>query len=150
MEAMQQLLEQPLAVAFATAPLGEEQQKQKGVRREGSSSSENTDIEEPMTTRFARKMGISRGSKSRIFGNDAAAASAGPSKLQNVDFGEEFDEDVFANESEYLPMLQTSGLNLRQVPQMMNSQNHSVWSLGAPSPLQSHSKERILLSKTKY
>jgi hypothetical protein len=105
MEAMQQLLEQPLAVAFATAPLGEEQQKQKGVRREGSSSSENTDIEEPMTTRFARKMGISRGSKSRIFGNDAAAAGAGPSKLQNVDFGEEFDEDVFADESECSPML---------------------------------------------
>ena len=100
MEAMQQLLEQPLAVAFATAPLGEEQHKQKGVRREGSSSSENTDIEEPMTTRFARKMGISRGSKSRVFGNDAGAGSTGPSKLKNVDFGEEFDEDVFADESE--------------------------------------------------
>jgi hypothetical protein len=99
MEAMQQMLEQPLAVAFATAPLGEE--KQKGVRREGSSSSENTDIEEPMTTRFARKMGISRGSKSRIFGNDLGTTSAGPSKLQNVDFEEEFDEDVFADESEY-------------------------------------------------
>jgi hypothetical protein len=98
MEAMQQLLEQPLAVAFATAPLGEEQRKQKGARREGSSSSENTDIEEPITTRFARKMGISRGSKSRILGHDLG--SAGPSKLQNVNFEEEFDEDVFADESE--------------------------------------------------
>src|SRR6202167_2948607 len=88
MEAIQQLLEQPLAVAFATAPLGEEKLKQKGARREGSSSSENTDIEEPMTTRFARKMGISRGSKSRVLGNDS---SVGPSKLQSEEFGEEFD-----------------------------------------------------------
>lgn len=102
MEAMQQMLEQPLAVAFATAPLGEEKQKEKGVRREGSSSSENTDIEEPMTTRFARKMGISRGSKSRIFVNDLGAASSSSPKVQNVDFGEEFDEDVFADESERL------------------------------------------------
>jgi len=99
MEAMQQLLEQPLAVAFATAPLGEEKLKQKGVRREGSSSSENTDIEEPMTTRFARKMGISRGSKSRVLGNDS---SVGPSKLQSEEFGEEFDEDVFADENDEL------------------------------------------------
>jgi hypothetical protein len=102
MEAMQQLLEQPLAVAFATAPLGEDQQKQKSVRREGSSSSENTDIEEPMAMRFARKIGISRGSKSRDLGNDSGAADADPSNLQNVDFGDEFDEDVFADESECL------------------------------------------------
>jgi hypothetical protein len=101
MEAMQQLLEQPLAVAFATAPLGDEQQKQAGVRREGSSSSDNTDIDEPIATRLARKMGISRGSKSRVLGNDSGA---GPSKLQNVDIGDEFDdEDVFADESECLP-----------------------------------------------
>lgn len=97
MQAMQDLLEQPLAVAFATAPLGEE--KQKGLGREGSSSSENTDVEEPMTTRFARKMGITRGSRSRVLGSDSNVAE-GSSKTKNADFGEEFDEDTFADDSE--------------------------------------------------
>lgn len=100
MQAMQDLLEQPLAVAFATAPLGEE--KQKGVKRDGSSSSDGTDIEEPMTARFARKMGMTRGSRSRILGGDLMVGSPESSKKQNIDFGEEFDEDVFAEDSKPL------------------------------------------------
>lgn len=95
---MQDLLEQPLAVAFATAPLGEE--KQKGVRREGSSSSDNTDVDEPITTRFARKMGITRGSRSRVFGSVMNVAE-GSSKVTKTELGEEFDEDAFADDSEF-------------------------------------------------
>lgn len=99
MQAMQDMLEQPLAVAFATAPLGEEQQK-KGGRRDGSSSSDSTDIDEPMSARFARKMGMTKVSKSKILGADVP----GPSKLQHTSLGEEFDEDVFADDSRCIPV----------------------------------------------
>lgn len=102
---MQDMLEQPLAVAFATAPLAESE-KQKGTRRDGSSSSDSTDIDEPMTTRFARKMGMTKGSRSRVFGGDSVAAT-NPGKSKNEDLGEEFDEDAFADDSEsssYLPL----------------------------------------------
>lgn len=99
MQAMQDMLEQPLAVAFATAPLAESEKK-KGAGRDGSSSSDSTDIDEPMTTRFARKMGMTKGSRSRVFGGDSIAATS-PGKSRNVDIGEEFDEDVFADDSEF-------------------------------------------------
>lgn len=95
---MQDLLEQPLAVAFATAPLAESE-KAKGAGRDGSSSSDGTDIDEPITTRFARKMGITKGSRSKVFGGDSVAATS-PRKSKNMDFDEEFDEDVWVDDSE--------------------------------------------------
>lgn len=98
MQAIQDLLEQPLAVAFATAPLAESEKK-KGAGRDGSSSSDSTDIDEPITTRFARKMGMTKGSRSRVFGGDSVAATS-HGKSNNVDLGEEFD-DVFADDSEF-------------------------------------------------
>ena len=99
MQAMQDLLEQPLTVAFATAPLAESE-KTKGAGRDGSSSSDSTDIDEPITTRFARKMGITKGSRSRVFGGDSVAATS-PRQNKNVDFGEEFDEDILVDDSKF-------------------------------------------------
>ena len=58
MEGMLDNLSQP--VAFATAPLGTEPNvpaKKKGIRRDGSSSSD-TDLEEPLVTRFSRRFGL--------------------------------------------------------------------------------------------
>lgn len=96
MQAMQDMLEQPLAVAFATAPLAEEEQKRKkGGRRDTSSGSDSTDIEEPMSARFARKIGMTKASKSKILGVDIP----GPSKSHQETFDEEFDEDAFADDS---------------------------------------------------
>lgn len=105
MQAMQDMLEQPLAVAFATAPLGEEEQKRKkGGRRDQSSSSDSTDIDEPISSRFARKIGMTKGSMSKILGVDAP----GPSKAHKQAFDEEFDEDVFAEDSKCSMMFPTS------------------------------------------
>ncbi|KAH7916013.1 hypothetical protein BJ138DRAFT_1140485 [Hygrophoropsis aurantiaca] len=61
MEGMLDNLSQP--VAFATAPLGTEPPKKKGIRRDGSSSSD-TDLEEPLVTRFSRRFGLDSKSKS--------------------------------------------------------------------------------------
>ncbi|KAF7978105.1 hypothetical protein HWV62_1514 [Athelia sp. TMB] len=96
MQAMQDMLEQPLAVAFATAPLGEEEKRKKGGRRDASSSSaDSTDIDEPISARFARKIGMTRASKSRILGGDTT-------KSHKDSLDEEFDEDVFADDNDEL------------------------------------------------
>ncbi|KAL4074494.1 hypothetical protein V8B97DRAFT_2016576 [Scleroderma yunnanense] len=65
MEGMLDNLSQP--VAFTTAPLGTEAdlQGKKGLRRDGSSSSD-TDREEPLFTRFSRKLGLESMSKQEI------------------------------------------------------------------------------------
>ncbi|KAJ7273494.1 hypothetical protein B0H12DRAFT_1089662 [Mycena haematopus] len=101
MQGMLDNLSQP--VAFATAPLGAPESapnhvartklsSHAGLRRDGSLSSD-TDIEEPMVTRFARRLGMSGDSKKSSNSNTKIAKTVDP----EIDFdeGDELTESFF-------------------------------------------------------
>ncbi|KAJ6547343.1 hypothetical protein B0H19DRAFT_1165119 [Mycena capillaripes] len=103
MQGMLDNLSQP--VAFATAPLGTPESQptnhvvrtklssQAGLRRDGSLSSD-TDIEEPMVARFARRLGMSGDSKKSSASNLNRHAPT-PDPDDDFDEGDELTESFF-------------------------------------------------------
>lgn len=100
MEGMLDNLSQP--VAFATAPLGSAEGStpaaQRALRRDGSLSSD-TDIEDPMATRFTRRIGMGKNVKvktDRSLGATSKLDALKGARAPSVDLGEDgFDDDIF-------------------------------------------------------
>jgi len=96
MQGMLDNLSQP--VAFATIPLGPEtpvspasDRPSQEVRRDGNLSSD-TDPDEPIFSKFSRKIGLgNKSDRSRKGGQKSLSASEASTSSQNSDF--DFDED---------------------------------------------------------
>ncbi|KAF9466384.1 hypothetical protein BDZ94DRAFT_1288371 [Collybia nuda] len=92
MQGMLDNLSQP--VAFATVPLGNESNLGPGTktppRRDGSLSSD-TDVEEPMLSRFTRRIGMNRDGHSTLRGSSLKTTSTKPD--------EDFDDGVFDDDT---------------------------------------------------
>lgn len=87
MQGMLDNLSQP--VAFATVPLGNDtnpvSETRTPPRRDGSLSSD-TDVEEPMLSRFTRRIGMNRDGRSALRGSSLRATSTKPD--------EDFDDGI--------------------------------------------------------
>lgn len=110
-EGMLEHLSQP--VAFATAPLAPlvESPQKAGRRRDASSNSSDTDIEDPISRRLSRGISFVKAARSKMLTRHDSSANAsdsdvaGPSTFpprpqptHAYDIGDEWDDDVRAND----------------------------------------------------
>ncbi|THV08084.1 hypothetical protein K435DRAFT_959533 [Dendrothele bispora CBS 962.96] len=119
MQGMLDNLSQP--VAFATAPLGAPTESSTAngtstpprVARRDSSLSSDTDMEEPMVSRWTRKLGMTRTS-SHNFGKNAQANSSAQTILASEDDNELFDDGDELSESFFLIPSDSSMIALKR------------------------------------
>jgi len=140
MQGMLENLSQP--VAFATAPLGDPEvqtpqspgAKTEEKRRDRSLSSD-TDSDEPIFSKFTRRIGLTR---------DVGKSTRSQSSQQSTqDEDDAFDSDFMADGMLFSMIVQTK---LRRRFQAMICLVHSTSCRLVPSPRRPHLKERTLLS----